>query len=92
VGLDGLRQIVKQLSGRTTMNGHIHTMEPLLCCTEKDVRQEVGEIMKAFAGNPRVIVGTGDQVGRETPEEHVYALIDEAIRLSREWRALASNR
>ena len=33
--------------------------------------------------NPRVIVGTGDQVGRETPEENLHAMIDEAKRHGR---------
>jgi hypothetical protein len=33
---------------------------------------------EAFAGTTRVIIGTGDQVGRETPEENLYAMIDEA--------------
>ena len=91
-GLDGLRQIAKQLNGRTTMNGNIHTIETLIRGTGNDVRREVGEIMKAFAGNPRLIVGTGDQVGRETPEENLHAMIDEAIRLSPEWRTAAINR
>jgi len=29
-------------------------------------------------GNPRVVLGTGDQVGRETPEENIVAMIEEA--------------
>jgi hypothetical protein len=43
--------------------------------------------MTAFRGNPRVIVGTGDQVGRETPEENLNAMIEQAKRLSPEWLA-----
>jgi hypothetical protein len=27
-------------------------------------------------GNPRVIVGAGDQVGRETPEENLHAMVE----------------
>jgi len=46
----------------------------------------VREVLQAFAGNPRVIVGTGDQVGRETPEENLHAMVDEAVRLSPAWR------
>ncbi len=90
VGLDGLRQVVRLLDGHTTMNGNIHTVETLIRGTEGDVRREVREVMEAFKGNPRVILGTGDQVGYETPEENIYALIDEARRLSPEWRGAGS--
>ena len=77
-GLAGLQQVAERLAGRTTMNGNIHTVETLIRGTEEDVRREVREVLKAFDGNPRVIVGTGDQVGRETPEENIRAMIEEA--------------
>lgn len=53
-------------------------------CTElirgnpEDTRCEVREILEAFEGNPRMIVGTGDKIGRETPEENLYVMIGEA--------------
>jgi hypothetical protein len=47
----------------------------------EQVRAEVREIKQAFAGSPRLIVGTGDQVGRETPEENLRAMIAEAQRI-----------
>ena len=62
------------------MNGNVHTVETLIRGKPADARREVREILAAFAGNPRVIVGTGDQVGGETPEENLYAMIDEAAR------------
>jgi len=79
-GLDGLRCIAKILEHRTTMNGNVHTVETLIRGTPQEVRREVREIREAFEGNPRVIVGTGDQVGRETPQENLYAMIEEARR------------
>jgi hypothetical protein len=33
-------------------------------------------ILEAFDGSPRLIVGTGDQVGGETPEENIQAMIE----------------
>ena len=84
-GLAGLQSVARALAGTTTMNGNVHTVETLIRGGPADVRREVGEILQAFAGNPRVIVGTGDQVGRETPEENLHALIDEAKRLSPRW-------
>lgn len=77
-GEKGLHKVARLLGGRTTMNGNVHTVETLIRGKEADVRREVREILDAFSDNPRVIVGTGDQVGRETPEENLYALIDEA--------------
>jgi len=81
-GLSALREVSRQLAGKTTMNGNVHTVDTLIRGTPEDARREVREIRAAFGGNPRVIVGTGDQVGRETPEENLRAMIDEAKRLS----------
>jgi uroporphyrinogen decarboxylase len=72
-----LAQVARTLAGRTTMNGNIHTVDTLIRGSEQDVRREVREVLDAFKGNPRVILGTGDQVGRETPEENLYAMIEE---------------
>jgi hypothetical protein len=81
-GLDGLKKVARLLDGRTTMNGNVHTVETLIRGTPADVRREVGEVLEAFAGNPRVILGTGDQVGRETPGENLHAMIEEGKRWS----------
>ncbi len=78
--LDDLKTVERLLRGRTTMNGNVHTVETLIRGDENEVRREVREILEAFRGNPRVIVGTGDQVGRETPKENLFAMIDEAKR------------
>jgi uroporphyrinogen-III decarboxylase len=74
-GPEELREIARRLDGRTTFNGNIHTVETLIRGTPDDVRREVREVLDAFAGNPRVIVGTGDQVGHETPEENLWAMM-----------------
>lgn len=86
-GLDGLQEVEDGLQRNVTMNGNVHTVETLIRGDTADVRREVGEIMTAFRGNPRVIVGTGDQVGRETPEENLHAMVEEARRLSDDWMA-----
>jgi hypothetical protein len=79
-GIEGLRTVARLLDGQTTMNGNVHTVETLIRGTPEDVRREVRQILTAFAGNPRLIVGTGDQVGGETPEEYLHAMIDEVRR------------
>jgi hypothetical protein len=86
-GAEGLREVAKLLDGRVTMNGNVHTVETLIRGNPHDVRREVGEIIEAFQCNPRVIIGTGDQVGGETTEDNLFAMIEEAIRLSPAWKA-----
>lgn len=77
-GLAGLLEVRRLLDGKVTMNGNIHTVETLIRGTQEDVRREVQEVWEAFGGTNRVIIGTGDQVGRETPEENLRAMIAEA--------------
>lgn len=57
-------------------------METLIRGKPTDVRREVSEVLEAFGDSPRVIVGTGDQVGRETPEENLWAMIETVKELS----------
>ncbi|MDP6117867.1 MAG: uroporphyrinogen decarboxylase family protein [Planctomycetota bacterium] len=77
-GLEGLREVRRLLAGKVTMNGNIHTVETLIRGNPEKVRQEVREIKEAYRGEPRLIIGTGDQVGKETPEENIWAMIEEA--------------
>lgn len=79
-GIEGLRAVRAALNDRVTFNGNVHTVETLIRGSPSDVRREVGEIREAFAGSTRLIIGTGDQVGRETPDENIAAMIHEARR------------
>lgn len=80
-GLEGLRKVHQLLDGKVTMNGNVHTVETLIRGTPEDVRRQVREIKEAFRGSPRMIIGTGDQVGRETPEENLFAMIAEGKKI-----------
>ena len=79
-GLEGLREVRHALGDSVTFDGNVHTVETLIRGTPQEVRREVREIREAFAGSSRCIIGTGDQVGRETPDENLAALVDEAKR------------
>ena len=77
-----LTEVRRLLDERVTMNGNVHTVETLIRGTADDVRREVEEIFTQWGPDPRrLILGTGDQVGRETPEESLYALIEAGKRL-----------
>ncbi len=71
-----LRDVRSKIGGKVTMNGNVHTVETLIRGSIKDVGKEVLEIIEAFRGESRLIVGTGDQVGKETPEENIWCMIE----------------
>jgi hypothetical protein len=73
-----LRKVRDKLGGRITMNGNVHTVETLIRGTPDTVRREVLEIAEAFGGEPRLIIGTGDQVGVETPAENIASMVETA--------------
>lgn len=77
-GRDGLQEVARLLAGRTTFNGNAHTVDTLIRGTPDAVRTEVREILDVFGDDPRFILGTGDQVGRETPGENLAAMMEEA--------------
>jgi hypothetical protein len=77
-GLEGLRRVRAALGNTVTFNGNVHTVETLIRGRPADVRREVEQIREAFAGSNRLIIGTGDQVGRETPDENIRAMMEAA--------------
>jgi len=71
-----LMVVRKALGDRTTFNGNVSTVKVLANGTPTDVQDEVDEILQSFADSTRVIVGTGDQVAAETPDENIYMMIE----------------
>jgi len=76
-GFEGLKKVRNILGGKVTVSGNVHTVETLIRGNPEMARAEVKEIKEAFKGEPRLIIGTGDQVGKETPEENIQAMIEE---------------
>jgi hypothetical protein len=76
-GIDDIRKVRELFKDKITFNGNVHTVQALIQGTPSDVRLQVREIKEAFSGSPRVIIGTGDQVGAETPEENIWAMVEE---------------
>ncbi len=80
-----VREVRRALGDRVTMNGNIHTVETLIRGTAGDVRREVEELFEQWGpDHRRLIVGTGDQVGGETPQENIAAMIETARKCGRE--------
>ncbi len=77
-GIAGLKKVRDLLGNKVTFNGNVHTVETLIFGSPAKVRSEVREIKEAFCASNRYIIGSGDQVGGETPLENIYAMIEEA--------------
>jgi hypothetical protein len=74
--ITNLEEVRRFLGENTTFNGNVGTVETLIKGTTEDVRREVVQILDAFQGSNRLIVGTGDQVGYETPDDNIHAMIN----------------
>ena len=81
-GRKGLEQVRKALDDKVTFYGNIHTVETLIKGEPEDVIREVKEVKEAFRGSNRCIISTGDQVGKETPEEYLRIMIEESRKLT----------
>jgi uroporphyrinogen-III decarboxylase len=74
--ITSVAEVRDALADRVTMNGNVHTVETLIRGTAADVRREVEGIFADWRPDlRRLILGTGDQVGRETPDENLAAMI-----------------
>jgi uroporphyrinogen-III decarboxylase len=76
-GVEGIRAVRHMLQDKVTFNGNVHTVRALLQGTPETVRQQVRELKEAYKGSNRLIVGTGDQVAGGTPDENLWAMIEE---------------
>jgi hypothetical protein len=79
-GRQGLELARRAMADRVTFNGNVHTVHTLIRGTPEMVAVEVSEIKEVFAGSKRLIIGSGDQVGRETPEENIKAMVAAATK------------
>lgn len=80
-----LSETRKKLEDRVTVNGNVHTVETLIRGNPDDVRRQVEEIFSQWGPDTRrLILGTGDQVGAETPDENIFAMIEAGRRLGKQ--------
>lgn len=81
-----LGAVRKALQGKTTMNGNVHTVETLIRGSAQDVYDEVEQIFRDWGPDRRrLILGTGDQVGLETPDENIAAMIEAGRKLGKNY-------
>jgi uroporphyrinogen decarboxylase len=75
---------VKRVHGnRLAFMGNLHTTEVMLLGSSQFVRQKAVEAMRAAGPGGGFILSTGDQCGRDTPEDNLFAFIEAAKQYGR---------
>lgn len=73
-----LRELKKAYGDRLVLKGNLHTTQVMLHGTVDDVRSAARQAIDDAAAGGRFILSTGDQCGRDTPDENLFAMIDTA--------------
>lgn len=63
---------------RIALMGNLHTTEVMLLGTPEKVRLESLKAIRDAGAGGGFVLSTGDQCGRDTPYENIYALVDTA--------------
>jgi len=70
---------LKRLYGHTiVLKGNLHTTEVMLRGSVDDVVSASKQAIDDAAAGGRFILSTGDQCGRDTPEENIRAMVETA--------------
>ncbi len=70
---------VKRLYGRRmALMGNLHTTQVMLLGTPAEVEQAARAAIDAAAAGGGFILSTGDQCGRDTPDENIFKLVEVA--------------
>ena len=73
-----LAKIKKQFGKKISLMGNLHTTDVMLRGSAKDVERASKKAIDDAAEDGGFILSTGDQCGRDTPDENIYAMIEVA--------------
>lgn len=71
-----LAELKKTFGRKIALMGNLHTTDVMLRGTPDTVRQAAKGCMDAAAEGGGYILSTGDQCGRDTPDENLFALVE----------------
>ncbi len=75
---------VKKARGRDiALMGNLHTVNTMLRGSADDVRKAAKQAMQDAGEGGGFILSTGDQVGRDTPDENIFAMVETAHKFGR---------
>ena len=70
-----LAELKRLYGSRLTLKGNLHTTDVMLRGTPEDVTRAACQAMRDGGEGGRFILSTGDQCGRDTPDENLVALL-----------------
>ncbi len=73
-----LREVKKRFGDRFCLKGNVNTFEMMLNGSPADVEKEAKRCIDDAAAGGGFILSTGDQCGRDTPDENLFALVETA--------------
>jgi uroporphyrinogen decarboxylase len=73
-----LAELKRRYGQKIVLKGNLHTTRTMLHGAAGDVVAASRQAIDAAAEGGRFILSTGDQCGRDTPDENLYAMIDTA--------------
>lgn len=73
-----LKELKKLYGSKLVLKGNLHTTNIMLNGSVQDVIEASKRAIDDAAGGGRFILSTGDQCGRDTPDENIFAMIETA--------------
>lgn len=73
-----LRELKRLYGSKLVLKGNLHTTRVMLHGSVDDVRRASREAIDDAAAGGRFVLSTGDQCGRDTPDENIRAMIETA--------------
>lgn len=73
-----LAEVKAARGGDIALMGNLHTVNTMLRGSADDVRQAAIQAMRDAGRNGGFILSTGDQVGRDTADENIFAMVEAA--------------
>jgi uroporphyrinogen decarboxylase len=73
-----LAEVKKARGKQISLMGNLHTTDVMLRGTPELVREKAIKAMRDAGQGGGFILSTGDQCGRETPDENLFALVEAA--------------
>jgi uroporphyrinogen decarboxylase len=73
-----LAEIKRLWGAKLTLKGNLHTTDVMLRGAVADVVAASKAAIDAAAAGGRFILSTGDQCGRDTPDDNLKAMVDTA--------------
>ena len=73
-----LKEIKKKYGDKVVLKGNLHTTNIMLNGTVEQVVEACKKAIDDAAEGGRFILSTGDQCGRDTPDENIFAMVETA--------------